>query len=55
MESGEKQTNLNIYVVINPAAGNSSASEIRQSLDEQLGEKHYTYQVHETTGEEDLT
>jgi diacylglycerol kinase (ATP) len=40
--------------VLNPAAGNASAEEIHHLLEENFPEDQYTYEVYETTGEEDI-
>jgi YegS/Rv2252/BmrU family lipid kinase len=54
MTSGENQTKQNMYVVLNPIAGNSSAEEIRTALEETFGDKGWTLDIYETTGEENV-
>ncbi len=44
-----------IYVVLNPVAGHSIAGELQRVLEQQFGELGWTYEVYETTGEENLT
>jgi YegS/Rv2252/BmrU family lipid kinase len=51
----EGQANQFIYVVLNPIAGNSSAEQIRQALEEAFGKTGWTLDIHETTGKEDVS
>jgi YegS/Rv2252/BmrU family lipid kinase len=54
----DNQTNVKaqkIYVVLNPIAGHSIAGDIHQVLEQHFGGSGWTYEVYETTGEENLT
>ncbi len=42
------------FVIINPVAGKSDPEHIRAKLDRAFQEAGWTYQIYETTGEEDL-
>jgi diacylglycerol kinase (ATP) len=42
------------FVVLNPVAGNSDASIVRQALEEYLSDGNWHYKIYETTGQERL-
>jgi diacylglycerol kinase (ATP) len=44
-----------VFVVLNPVAGHSDPEFIRQALDRHLASGNRTYQVYETTGQEQLS
>jgi YegS/Rv2252/BmrU family lipid kinase len=46
--------NSKIFVVLNPVAGTTDAETVHTALAEHFGEKRYTYEVHETSGEENV-
>jgi YegS/Rv2252/BmrU family lipid kinase len=52
--SGENQPNKNLYVILNPIAGNSSAEEIRKALEKTFGEASWNLDIYETTGKENV-
>lgn len=51
---GKSEEKRNIYIVLNPVAGNASAEEIHDLLEKYFPEERYTYDVYETTGKEDV-
>jgi YegS/Rv2252/BmrU family lipid kinase len=44
----------NIYVILNPVAGNSSVEEIRKLLESHCNTHSWGYEIYETTGEENI-
>jgi diacylglycerol kinase (ATP) len=54
LNSGENQKKTNLYIVLNPVAGNADAKDIQQMLAENFPEEQYQYQIYETTGKENV-
>jgi predicted polyphosphate/ATP-dependent NAD kinase len=50
----DRETRPKALVVLNPVAGNSDASIVRQALEENLGNGDWYYEIYETTGQERL-
>lgn len=46
---------MKIFVVLNPVAGQSKPETIRQALDRHLVQNNHSYEVYETTGQEQLS
>lgn len=54
MNGGENQHFQNIYVILNPIAGHSSAEELRNSIDTRFQNSGFTFEIYETTGKENV-
>jgi diacylglycerol kinase family enzyme len=50
----EEQT-CRVFVVLNPMAGRTAASDVHAALQQHFAEQALLYEVYETTGEEDVT
>lgn len=53
-KSGETKPILQVFVVLNPIAGNASAEEIRHLIERYFKGERYQYEIYETTGKENL-
>jgi len=54
MDREDKQLKKVIWVVLNPVAGNASAADIRAALERHFSGNEWSYEIYETTGEEDV-
>ncbi|MEO6346536.1 MAG: diacylglycerol kinase family protein, partial [Aquaticitalea sp.] len=46
-------TNRHLLIVINPKSGSNDKSELIQTLTNKILEKNWTYDLYETTGQDD--